>query len=99
MCASCHASYVGQTSRHLRHRVAEHMGVSHLTYKEVKNKVHSNIRENCLHCPGSTCSLQNFKILASRCTDQELLVKERLLIACLKRSLNGNIGSSDLLLY
>ena len=37
-CASCQASYVEQTSRHLRHRIAEHKGVSHLTYNEVKNK-------------------------------------------------------------
>jgi len=98
-CASCQASYVGQTSRHLRHRVAEHRGVSHLTYNEVKNKVHSNIREHCHHCPGSVCSQQNFKVLASGSSEQELLVKERLLIARLKPNLNGNTGSSDLLLY
>src|SRR5688572_3346319 len=60
-CASCQASYVGQTSRHLLHRVAEHRSVSHLTDKEVKNKVYSNIREHCYHCPGSDCSLQNSK--------------------------------------
>jgi hypothetical protein len=98
-CASCHSSYIGQTSRHLRHRAAEHMGVSHLTYKEVKNKVHSNIREHNLHCPGSTCALQNFTILATGISEQELLVKERLLIARLKPSLNGTTGASELLLY
>ena len=98
-CASCQASYVGQTSLHLRHRVAEHSGVSHLTDREVKNKVHSNIREHCHHCPGSGCSLQNFKVLPSGSSEQELLIKERLLIASLKLCLNGNTGSSDLLLY
>ena len=30
-CAGCNSSYIGQTSRHLRHRIAEHTGVSYLT--------------------------------------------------------------------
>jgi hypothetical protein len=97
-CTSCQASYIGQTSRHFRHRIAEHMGVSHLTWKEVKNKVHSNIREHVTHCPNSSCSPQNFKIIATGTSEQELLIKERLLIAKYKPVLNGNIGSSDLLL-
>lgn len=98
-CPSCHASYIGQTGRHLRHRIAEHMGVSHLTSKEVKNKVHSNIREHGLLCSGSNCARQNFSILASGNNEQELLVKERLLISRHKPTLNGNTGSFDLLLY
>src|ERR1700761_3658718 len=55
-CTSCQTGYIGQTSRHLRHSVAKHRGVSHFTYNEVKYKVHSNIREHCHHCPGSVCS-------------------------------------------
>jgi hypothetical protein len=98
-CTSCQASYIGQTSRHLRQRIAEHMGVSHLTWKEMKNKVHSNIREHVKSCSGSSCSPENFKIFATGTTEQELLIKERLLIAKHKPSLNGNIGSSDLLLH
>ena len=28
-CAGCNSSYIGQTARHLRHRIAEHAGTSH----------------------------------------------------------------------
>jgi hypothetical protein len=98
-CAICQNSYIGQTSRHLRHRISEHKGVSHLTGNVVKNKVHSNIREHSSHCNGSDCSPANFRILASGNNEQELLIKERLLITFKKPSINGNVGSSNLLLY
>ena len=98
-CDSCQAIYIGQTTRHLRHRIAEHKGVSHLTFKSVKAQVHSNIRDHCCECEGSTCRLQSFRILATGSSDQELLIKERLLISQLSPLLNGNVGSSDLVLY
>ena len=97
-CAECNSSYVGQTTRHLRHRIAEHTGTSHLTGKTMKAKVHSSIREHCSRCPGSECISQNFKILARGSTELELLVKERLLINREKPVLNGNCGSFELLL-
>lgn len=97
-CAICHYSYIGQTTRHIRHRVAEHAGVSHLTGTAVKNKVHSSIRDHCSQCMGSNCSSQNFKILARGSTELELLIKERLLIQRRKPALNANAGSFELLL-
>ena len=39
-----------------------------------------------------------FKILASASSELELLVKERLLIDIKRPSLNGNVGSLELLL-
>jgi hypothetical protein len=97
-CGTCHCSYVGCTSRHLRHRIAEHAGVSHLTGRPVKNLVHSNIRDHLNHCNEGTCSSRDFKILATGNNELELLIKERLLIDKNKPSLNGNIGSFELLL-
>ena len=97
-CASCQASYIGQTTRHLHHRVAEHAGVSHLTGRPVKTLVHSSIRDHCRQCEGQDCSLRDFKVLASGSTDIDLLVRERLLIEKLKPALNGNSGSFELLL-
>ena len=97
-CAECHSSYIGQTTRHLRHRVAEHAGLSHLTGNTVKSKVHSSIRDHCLQCQNATCLLRDFKILAKGSTDLELLVKERLLIDQTKPGLNCNIGALELLL-
>src|SRR5687768_5351324 len=97
-CARCHSSYIGQTSRHLKHRIAEHAGVSHLTGKIMKSQSHSSIRDHCLHCNGADCSPRNFKILSTGKNDLELLVKERLLINQRKPAINGNIGSFELLL-
>lgn len=97
-CAGCHASYIGQTSRHLRHRVAEHQGVSHLTGRPVKSLCHSSIRDHCSHCHNSDISAQHFKILAGGSSEVELLVKERLLINNRKPLLNGNAGTFELLL-
>lgn len=97
-CTSCHSSYIGETIRHLRQRVAEHKGVSHLTGRPVKTLVHSKIRDHCVQCEGSDCSLENFKILATSSSEFELLIKERLLIESRKPALNGNVGSFELLL-
>ena len=97
-CAGCNSSYIGQTARHLRHRIAEHTGTSHLTCKVMKSRFHSNIRDHCSQCTGSECSARNFKILARGSTELELLIKERLLINRVKPELNGNCGSFELLL-
>jgi len=98
-CAACNGCYIGKTSRHLRHRVAEHKGVSHLTGNTMKTQVHSNIRDHSLHCPNSTCNIQNFKILARGTSDLELLIKERLSIDRVKPALNGNSGALELVLF
>lgn len=84
--------------RHLRHRIAEHAGVSHLTGNTMKNQVHSSIRDHCTRCKGSNCLSQNFKVLARGNNELELLIKERLLIQRKKPALNANVGSFDLLL-
>jgi len=99
LCTQCNLGYIGQTVRHLRHRVAEHAGVSHLTGNPVKSVVHSKIRDHCGLCQNSSCDLSNFNILATGSSDIELLVKERLLIDQKKPLLNGNVGSLDLLLF
>ena len=98
-CANCQAGYIGQTSRHICHRIAEHKGVSHLTGKVMRNKVHSNIRDHLKVCPGSSITAENFRVLATGSSEQELLIKERLLIGRLCPSLNGTVGSTELLLY
>jgi len=98
-CTICQDGYVGQTARHLHQRVSEHRGVSHITDKEVKTKVHSKIRDHKLTCPNSKIRIEDFKILATGGSSLELLIKERLLIGQHKPKLNANAGSLDLLLY
>jgi len=97
-CGTCHCTYVGQTTRHLRHRIAEHAGVSHLTGRPVKNLVHSSIRDHLIQCQGGECSSRNFKIIATGRCEKELLIREKLLINDKKPSLNANSGSFELLL-
>jgi len=97
-CTRCQSSYIGKTSRHLRHRISEHAGVSHITGRIMKCQSHSNIRDHCLTCAGSQCLTENFKILARGRSDTELLIKEHLLIERHNPSLNGNQGSVELLL-
>jgi hypothetical protein len=97
-CVGCHSNYIGQTSRHLGHRIAEHRGVSHLTGRVMKSKSHSSIRDHSLLCRGCNCESRNFKIVATGSGDLELLIKERLLINHRKPTLNGNSGSFELLL-
>ena|SRR5437868_3152212 len=87
-----------QTARHLRHRIAEHAGVSHLTGKIMKQQVHSSIRDHCAQCLGSDTSARSFKILSRGNNELELLVKELLLINRNKPVINGNCGSFELLL-
>ena len=90
---------MGQTTCHLKHRVAEHLGVSHLTGRPVRSPPHSSIRDHCRQCQGADCSIKNFRVLASASTSLELLIKERLLIERRHPSLNGNSGALELLLY
>ena len=97
-CTECHFSYIGQTRRHLKHRMAEHRGVSHLTGRVMKAQSHSSIRDHCMNCDRAECSSRNFKILAAGSSELELLVKERLLINRLNPQLNGNAGAFVLLL-
>ena len=97
LCAGCQFSYIGQTSRHLRHRIAEHESVSPLTVKVMKSQSHSSISDPSRVCSGCNCSTRNFKILANGKSDLELLIKERL-INHRKPALNANSGSFELLL-
>ena len=98
-CVACHCNYIGQSSRHLRHRIAEHQGVSHLTGRVRRSQFHSSIRDHCFSCKGATYSTSNFKVLTTGRSEHELLIKERLLIDQLTPALNGNVGSRTLLLY
>lgn len=97
-CAVCNNSYIGQTTRHLRHRISEHRGVSHLTGKVMKCLTHSSVRDHLSCCPGSTCLPEHFTVLSTGSTDLELLIKERLLINQYSPNLNANVGSFELLL-
>ena len=49
-CNSCNAIYYGKTKCHFYVRVAEHMGILHLTNKRLKNVKQSAISDHVLTC-------------------------------------------------
>jgi uncharacterized protein YcfL len=94
-CRCCSASDVGQTVRHL-HTVYESLntsvGISALTGKTSSSPQLTSIFSHLSHS-GHTASLDDFKILSSCSSPDELLVRESLLISKLKPTLNQQ-GSS-----
>ena len=61
-CGQCDARYIGETSRHLKTRLAEHKGLSNRTGKPLLNPPHSSIRDHALST-GHDISSDNFKVI------------------------------------
>ena len=80
VCASCNASYVGQTHRHLTTRIDEHFG------KDKKSHIYQHLMSSvdCL----DACSRDCFSILDTARTKHQLRTKESLFISWLKPTLN-----------
>ena len=88
-CCGCNATYYGKTKRHLKVRICEHLGISHLTGKKVKidtNKL-TAIQEHLLCCNYSP-TFEDFSILTRESNDFELKIMESLLITRDKPILN-----------
>ena len=76
-CSSCNATYYGKTYRHFFARAAEHMGISNLTGKRVKNVKESAVSDHLCDC---LIDLDHFDILASDTNSFRLHIKVSLLI-------------------
>ena len=97
-CASCSASYIGQTSRHFKTRISEHKGLSPKTSKALLSPPHSNIREHCLET-GHHFSDSDFAIINSGRNRLELNILETLHIKHSSPSLNNMHSSTSLKNY
>ena len=86
-CRCCSASYVGQTVHHLHTRVSEHLGISALTGNKSSNPKLNSILQH-LNNIGHTASHDDFKILSSCPSSDELMIHESLLISKFKPTLN-----------
>ena len=64
-CPQCNACYVGETSRHLRTRIAEHRGLSPRTYKPVM-KTNSRIFDHYLETGHDVCESPFEKIISAK---------------------------------
>ena len=87
-CNSCNAEYIGKTKRHYRTRTSEHIGVSPLTGKCVKNNSQTSaVHDHMLFC--KTVALpEDFSILTKSSCNFKLEIQENILIKLVKPILN-----------
>ena len=97
-CNSYNTIYYGKTKHHFYIRAAEHMGISHLTNKRLKNVKQSAISDHLLTCD-CNINFDDFTILSKDSNNINLLIKESLLISCDKPILNKTVKSFPLELF
>ena len=97
-CSNCNVTYYGKTYQHFFTRAAEHMGISNLTEKRVKNVKQSAVSDHLLQWDCSI-NFDDFDILASETNYFRLLIKESLLIMRDKPVLNRTTTSFPLKLF
>ena len=98
LCGSCNATYYGETSRHLKVRACEHMGITPLLEKISKSKKTTAVKEHLRCCP-HRASLDDFSIMTSAQSKFLLEIKESLLIHRDTPTLNKNVTSVPLYLF
>ena len=90
MCSCCNATYYGESERHFFVRASEHLGMTPLTGKRVKNPKKSAIFNHIL-LKGHDASFEDFTILLKENNKFKLHLKESLRIKRDKPELNRNI--------
>ena len=98
MCSCCNAIYYGETKRHLFVRASEHLGITPLTQKRVKNPKKSAIIDHIL-LEGHNATYDDFSILTTESNEFKLHLKESLLIKRDKPELNRNCYTHPLELF
>ena len=93
-CGQCDAKYIGETSRHLKTRVAEHKGLSNRTGNPLLNPPHSSIRDHALSS-GHDILSDNFKIVF-KSNSFDIKLSESILIHKNKPCLNNMDSSAKL---
>ena len=94
-CPICKCRYVGETSRNLTLRYAEHRGISSRTGHILSSPSFSAIREHS-HNQDHPYSINNFKILSSANSSTDIKLLEALFIKTTKPSLNNQLTSNVL---
>ena len=98
-CAQCQSAYVGCTTRHLKKRISEHIGISHLTGKQISDPKGSAVFEHCTVKNCNRPSFENFTVLYNAETEFQLKILESLEVNKSKPSLNRNIETLKLSLF
>ena len=86
-CRECNLRYVGQTGKHLKERISNHLGISSRTERPLAKPPHSTIREHS-HANDHPIYRDSFKVLGTYTSDMERLTAEALFIHHLKPELN-----------
>ena len=97
-CSSCNATHYGKTFQDFFTRAAEHMSISNLTGKRVKNVKVLAVSDHLLQCD-CTIGLDHFDILASDTSSFRPLIKGKLLIKRYKPILNRTVKAFPLKLF
>ena len=97
-CSCCNATYYGESERHFFVRAFEHLGMTPLTGKRVRNPKKSAIIDHIL-LNGHDASFEDFPILLKENNRFKLHLKESLLIKRDKPELNRKIYSYPLKLF
>ena len=97
-CSNCKVTYYEKSFRHFYTRVAEHMGISNLIGKRLKNVIQPAMSGHLLQC-NCTINFDDFDILAAEPNEFKLLLRESLLIKRDKPILNRTIKSFPLKLF
>ena len=98
-CISCNAECIDKTKRHYRTRTSEHIGVSPLTGKFVKNNSQTSaVHDHMLFCV-TVDGPEDFSILAKSSHNFKLEIQESILIKLVKPTLNKNISSVPLYMF
>ena len=97
-CSNCNATCYGKTYRHFFTRAAEHMGISNLTSKRVKNVKESAVSDHLLQC-NCAIDFDHFDVLASDTNSFRLFIKKSLLIKRDKPVLNHTVKSFPLKVF
>ena len=98
MCSNCKVTYYGKTFHHFYTTAAEHIGISNLTEKHLKNVKQSAISDHLLQC-NCTINFDDHSILATDYNKFKLLPRESLLIKRDKPILNRTIKLFPLELF
>ena len=94
----CNATYYGESEEHVFMRASEHLGMTPLTRKGVKNPKKSAIFDHIL-LNGYDAGFEDFKILLKENNIFKLYLKESLLTKRDKPKFNRNIYSYRLELF
>ena len=97
-CSCCNATYYGESERHFFVRACEHLGMTPLIRKRVRNPKKSAIFDHIL-LNGHDASFEDLTILLKEKNRFKLHLKESLLIKRDKPELNRNIDSYPLELF